>query len=99
MKGKVKTFSIRWQALLNKYALSLIFFILWISFFDRHSLLYQIKLYKERQNLAVQKEYYQKQIQLTLQRTEEIDRNKEKFAREAFFMHRDDEDIYIFEAD
>ncbi len=44
-----------------------------------------------------QKKYYREQIDLTLSKKEEIERNKEKYAREEYFMHREDEDIFIFE--
>ncbi len=73
-------------------------FVVWVLFFDQESILVQSKLNKEIRNLEQQKKFY----------LEEIDKNKaslniltndtaslEKYARETYFMKKDNEDIFV----
>ncbi len=73
-------------------------FVVWMLFFDQESVLVQSKLSKEIRNLEQQKKFY----------LEEIDKNKaslniltndtaslEKYARETYFMKKDNEDVFV----
>ena len=98
MKEKKLFLDLKWRSLFNNYGLALVFFIVWLSFFDRHSLVNQYQLTTEIRQLDDQINFYQHHIEHTLDRKKEIDQDKEKFARERYFMHKDDEDIFIFES-
>lgn len=83
----------------NKYFLVLVFFIIWMLFLDTYSYLDHRFLDKEIDELETNKEYYQKEIDKdkksikTLKNSHQI----EKYAREKYYMKKDNEDIYIIE--
>ena len=82
----------------NKYLLAIIAFILIILFFDDNNLIKRFKLINETQELESQIEFYEKEIEESNRKFEELktdSNNLEKFAREEFFMKKDNEDVYI----
>ncbi len=82
----------------NKYLLAIIAFILIILFFDDNNLIKRFKLIDETQELESQIEFYEKEIEESNRKFEELktdSNNLEKFAREEFFMKKDNEDVYI----
>ena len=73
-------------------------FLLWIGFFDRNNLVRTIRTRGKVKELNEKKAYYLKQIEETKLIKNEILNNKksiEKFAREQYFMKKDNEDIFI----
>lgn len=85
--------------LLNKYVLIITLFIIWMLFLDTNSWMIHKELDQEINELDNNKEYYIKEIIKdqknikTLKDSVEL----EKFAREEYFMKRDNEEIYIIE--
>jgi len=82
----------------NKYVLTILLFLLFITLIPRHNLLSQMRLKKQLNILEDKKEFYLtgisqiKEDELALT---ENDRALEKFAREKYFMKRDNEDVFI----
>lgn len=83
---------------LNKYFYVGFGFLLWMLFADQESLIVQYKLSDDIKTLEKQKEFY----------LEEIDKNRssleiltndtsslEKFARENYFMKKDNEEVFV----
>lgn len=82
----------------SKYFIAGIAFFLWIGLFDDNSLLERKKLVKELKQLEHDMEYYSKEKDITANRLNELQTNNdnlEKFAREQYLMHRDDEDVFV----
>ncbi|RZS93284.1 FtsB family cell division protein [Aquimarina brevivitae] len=85
--------------LLNKYVLIVLLFVIWMLFFDTNSWLIHRELDQEINELENNKEYYIKEIVKdqknikTLKDSGEL----ERFAREEYFMKRDNEEVYIIE--
>lgn len=82
----------------NKYALTLILFFIWMLFFDKNDLISTIKLKIQLSELRDQKEYYRNELHETKELHHAIfnkDENLEKFAREKFFMKKDNELLYV----
>jgi cell division protein FtsB len=83
----------------NKYVIVLVFFIVWMFFLDTYSYLEHRFLDKEIDELQTNKDYYQNEINKdkksikTLKNQHQI----EKYAREKYYMKKDNEDIYIIE--
>lgn len=83
----------------NKYVLVLLFFIVWMLFLDTYSYLDHRFLDKEINELETNKEYYQNEIDRdkksikTLKNPHQI----EKYAREKYYMKKNNEDIFIIE--
>lgn len=82
----------------NKYFYIGLVFVVWMLFFDQEGLIVQYNLSNEIRNLEQQKTFY----------LEEIEKNKvslnvltndtaslEKYARETYFMKKDNEDIFV----
>lgn len=86
------------KLLRNKYLLVTLFFIVWIFFFDTNNL---IRWYSTVKDVAIQqrqKEYYKTAIRQADEKLKELRSNRdslEKFAREQYFFHESDEEIFV----
>ncbi len=84
----------------NKYFLVSIFFLVWVLFIDTNNL---IRWYSDMKDVAAQerqKRYYKEAIRETDEQLKELDSNLdslEKFAREQYYFHRADEELFIVE--
>ena len=84
----------------NKYYLTIIAFVVWILFFDSNNIFELYKFRKAYHQLQEEKKFYideTARVNIEKQELFSTDKSLEKFARERYFMKRDDEDIYIFE--
>ncbi len=86
----------------NKYFYTGLVFLIWWVYFDQESIIVQYNLAKIRTGLENQKEFYLEEIEKdkaainTLQNdTVEL----EKYAREKYFMKKDDEDVFVIVKD
>jgi cell division protein DivIC len=83
----------------NKYVWVLLFFCVWMLFFDNYSYFDHRVLDHEINELENNKKYYQEEIKKDqnniklLKNPDQI----EKYAREKYYMKKDSEDIYIIE--
>lgn len=74
--------------------------LVWILFFDETDFFVQQSRLKDFEDLKVKTSYYKKEIEIAQQELSDIQHNPEaleKFAREKYFLKRDNEDIYIIE--
>ena len=94
----LKIFKKIWPFLKNKYVIAIIFFVVWLTFFDQNNLIDKIVAmgkYRQMENFKID---YQKKIKSDSKKLEELrtDReNLEKFAREQYYMKKNNEDIFI----
>lgn len=82
----------------NKYFLVIAFFIVWMIFFDKNDMISQYEYYAEVNKLEEEKEFYTKEIAVVNKDLKELDSNlttAEKFAREKYFMKKDNEDVFV----
>jgi cell division protein FtsB len=82
----------------NKYVLTIIIFVVWISLLDSNNLIARYKDMRELRKLRIDREYYVKRIEEDKQKLHELKTDKhnlEKFAREQYHMKKSDEDLYI----
>lgn len=92
-----KTFIFRYKL---HYLLALAGFVCWMLFFDEKDIFTQQKRKQELDKLEGKINYYREQIEATRKQVEALDRDPamlEKFAREKYFMKRDNEDVYVVE--
>ncbi len=78
--------------------LSLFLFIIWISFCDNNSLVKRYLLKSKISDLEEQCDDYSRKISADSTSISEIKKsnvNLEKYARERYYMKRDNEDIFI----
>ncbi len=95
-KSKAKSLIIK--AVSNKFTLTFVVFILWLSFFDQHSIWERKKHERKIESLSKEKDYFWVKIEKDKNRINELKTNKvnlEKFAREQYLMKKENEDIFI----
>ena len=80
---------------LNKYTLVIIAFVIWVSFFDRYSLITQFKLSRNVDKLEERKADYEKQLEEAIVERQTINRDIEKYGREKYYFHKPDEQIIL----
>lgn len=83
----------------NKYVLILVLFVVWMFFFDANSFLIHHELDSEIDALQDNAEFYQKEIEHDRAFIEKMEDSNEmeKFAREKYYLKKENEDIYIIE--
>ncbi len=82
----------------NKYVLSSLVFAIWMSFFDSNNLMVQMERRSSIEDLEDQKEYYSQEIGESQRALDDLlsdPANMERFAREQYYMKRDNEEIFI----
>ncbi|MGI9593815.1 MAG: FtsB family cell division protein [Patiriisocius sp.] len=92
---KTKWFSI----LTNKYVIFTLLFLIWMFFFDANNYFFHKELSDDIKALQESKEFYKKEI-----KKDRIFINKmkdssemERFAREKYYLKKENEDIFIIE--
>lgn len=87
------------KPLKNIFILILAVFIVWMLFFDANSWLIHHELNTDIDALESEKEYYKKEIEKDNKAIKTLSTKEglEKFAREEYYMKRDNEEIYIIE--
>lgn len=88
------------KILSNKYALTALFFVVWVITLESTNV---FKLYEYRSkinNYQDEIDLYQGKIEQTKKDIEDLKEPEllEKFAREEYFMKKDNEDIFIFKS-
>ncbi len=83
----------------NIYFITLTIFLFWILFFDSNSILVNLKLQKEINQLKERKAELEDQISIDkkiISSLQNID-SLERYAREKLYMKKENEEIYIIE--
>ena len=83
------------------YVIIILFFVIWMTFFDTNSLLMHFELNQKIKKLKNQKIYYQNEIKKDRTSINEIESDSgiEKYAREKLFMKKENEEIFLIEFD
>jgi len=88
----------RVKMLRNKYAVLIVIFLVWISFFDENNLLSHHKNKNRLKALKEQRVFYREKIEADKRKLDELrsgNKNLEKYAREQFYMTKPDEDLFL----
>lgn len=88
--------------ILNKYTLIVFVFLVWMIFFDSTSFLVLRDLDNEIEEYEEKVEYYKQEYEKNTQYYNRLMNNKdekEKFARENYFMKKRNEEIFILVTD
>jgi cell division protein FtsB len=84
----------------NKYLLAIVFFAVWLTFFDRYDLITQSEFRNELNDLRTERKYYLQEINKNNEIMNALKNDSialEKFAREKYLMKKDNEDIFVIE--
>ena len=79
----------------NRYFIVLVFFFAWLIFFDTHNMWTQYQLQTSLDKLKSDKIFYEEKIQEVKEEADDIALNKEKFAREKYYMKKKNEDVFV----
>jgi cell division protein FtsB len=82
----------------NKYSITGIIFLIWLSFFDRNDLISQFRTRRELQKLEEEKKFFIEEIKKDNEELNDLKTNPktlEKFAREKYLMKKDNEEIFV----
>ncbi|PJB13056.1 MAG: septum formation initiator [Flavobacteriales bacterium CG_4_9_14_3_um_filter_40_17] len=85
----------------NRYLVVGVFFVIWMIFLDANSYLIHRELNNEIDKLDEKKQFFSDEIERDKRAIQELkDSEKlEEYARDKFFMKRNNEDIFIIEND
>jgi len=86
----------------NKYLITGIIFVIWMTFFDRNDLTLQFRRIHELSQLEESERLMNEQIADTKNELNLLKTNPqtlEKYAREKYLMKRDNEDLFIIASD
>ncbi len=84
----------------NKYLVSLLVFAIIILFMDHNNIFEQLDRKKQLNELQAGKKFYEAEIEKTEKELSDLQNNPaalEKYAREKFYMKKDNEDLFIVE--
>ena len=90
--------SVFFSIITNKYFIAFVIVIIWLLFFERHSIIQQLRVSRELREYRKDKEFYIKEIyrdSIAIEEIREDPEALEKLAREKYFMKKEDEDIFI----
>ena len=82
----------------NKFLIAFVAFIAWMLFFDKNDYITQYYRTLELEKLQKSRAYYTTQISSEKQQLENLKSNPatlEKYAREKYFMKRDNEELFL----
>lgn len=85
------------KLLLNKYLFATTIFIIWICFFDKNAFVTQWSLGRTINKLEDEKVFLIRETEATRLLQQDIIANKEKYAREKYFMKKPGEQVFIIE--
>jgi cell division protein DivIC len=87
-----------YKLFLNRYWLAAIAFVVWMLFFDEKNYYAQRERQSELEGLSQKISFYEAQLAATEAQLKNLDHNPkalEKYARERYFMKRDNEDVFV----
>lgn len=82
----------------NPICIAGVLFVVWMIFFDNNNVMSQLHKHQELSAMLEKKNFYLLQIKETNKQYAELNSNpasQEKFAREHYWMKRDNEDIFV----
>jgi cell division protein FtsB len=81
----------------NKYTLVGFLFVIWVGIFDTHSLWETFQLNRTINRLEKEKIELKKNIENAKSDRKDLENNQEKYAREKYYMHKKNEEVFIIE--
>jgi cell division protein FtsB len=82
----------------NRYFYTALAFIIWMFFFDNDNFREQMRLSKKIDQLQQKEQFYKTEIEKNKSALKALKYDTvqlEKYAREKYFMKRDNEDVYV----
>lgn len=87
-----------WTTIKNKFVLTFLVFLTWLTFFDKNDFLTTSAYRRKLHQLRAEKAYYEEEItknKAYLEHLETNPDNLERFAREEYLMKKENEEIFV----
>lgn len=84
--------------LLNRYVFTFFVFITWMTFFDQNNVFIQYERFKTLKDTRQKIDFYEKETEKTEAQLQELissPKTLEKFAREKYYMKKQQEDVFV----
>jgi cell division protein FtsB len=94
--------SVLMKAVRNKYLIAVSVFLVWLLIFDHNSLIDRVKYIRILHEYEDERQFYNERIEEDSRRLRELKTDKEnleKFAREQYFMKKENEDVFVIVPD
>lgn len=89
-------FTISLDKCINRYTVTSLLFLLWISVLDsKYSWIKQYKLTKQIESMELSQRMYEDKLASARITYDDLMSNKEKYAREKYFLSKKGEDVFI----
>ncbi len=88
----------KYPILKNRYAYVGLAFLIWIVFLDQNNLFQQYKSYQELRNMKKKEAFLDSETVKNREMVEKLSNNRkelEKYARERYWMKKENEDLFI----
>ena len=82
---------------LNKYLITALAFFIWTLFFDKHNIFTQMKILESVEKLEKETKNYQELLIEAKAEKQKLESNKEKYARERYLMHKENEKVFYID--
>mgnify|MGYP000152860811 CR=1 FL=1 len=81
----------------NKYVLTVLLFLVWLLFFDKYNFFAQQKL--KASTVKLENDYTKllRNIEIAKEEKKDLLSDQEKYGREKYYLHKNDEDVFIIE--
>ena len=83
----------------NKYIMTMLVFIVWMTFFDENNFISQVQDQLKLSVLEADRDHYVEEIEQSAEDLKLLQNDKElleKFARERYLMKKENEEIFVF---
>lgn len=83
----------------NKYIMTTLVFVVWMTFFDENNFISQVQNQLKLSELEADRDHYVAEIEESEEDLKLLQNDKElleKFARERYLMKKEDEEIFVF---
>ena len=81
--------------LANKYVFTFVIFMVWMLFFDKNNLIVLSELQHTINTLEDEKEYFDTELTKMDDKMKSIQVDRERYAREKFYLHKKNEVVYL----
>ena len=86
------------KILFSKYLIVFTAYTVFVTFFDQHSLIHRWQTHQKISQMEKEMKYYEDEIKSNKQKKYDLqssNENLEKFAREHYYLKKENEDIFI----
>ena len=81
--------------LANKYVFTFAIFMVWMTFFDKNNFITLSDLQQTIHSLEEERDYFDTELTQLDDQLNSIQVERERYAREKFYLHKDNEIVYL----